>query len=193
MQSQLVPHYSDSVPWRAREQIVPLAWLRRLVGKSHSFSSIVFSLSLSLSLFHESHVSRIYGGVRSRGTATSHLPTQPRTTTSARTQGLARCSRSNVASFPQARVEKSSSNDGDRTSTRSTVASMIRQTRARRKNRREAAEKRRKTERLIIVERASRVNVTSRNNLGRERVNAKSGVPIVRRGEKTKQSSSSSM
>lgn len=39
------------------------------------------------------------------------------------------------------------------------------------------------TKRLIIVERASRVNVTSRNNLGREHVNAKSGVRIVRRGE----------
>ncbi|KAK1126776.1 hypothetical protein K0M31_004399 [Melipona bicolor] len=95
-------------------------------------------------------------------------------------------------SFPQARGEKSTSNDGDRTSTRSTVASMIHQTRARggRNAAGEAGGKRRETERLIIVERASRVNVTLRNNLGRERVNAKSGVPIVRRGEKTRQSSS---
>lgn len=44
-------------------------------------------------------------------------------------------------------------------------------------------ERKRDGERLIIVERASRVNVTSRNNLGLERVNAKSGVQIVRRAK----------
>lgn len=58
---------------------------------------------------------------------------------------------------------------------------MIHQSRARKKKRVETGGS--ETKRLIIVERASRVNVTSRNNLGREHVNAKSGVRIVRRGE----------
>lgn len=99
-----------------------------------------------------------------------------------------RCSRSSRRAgyfeyFPTGGGEKSAPNARDRTSTRSRYmradcsnTSMIRRTR-----RAGTSGHGNETERLIIVERASRVNVTPRNNLGRERVNAESGVPIVRR------------
>lgn len=145
---------------------IPLASphdVRTCIDKSPIHS--VFPLSLP----HESHLSRIYGGVYCYEIA---IPSTLDTTMIT----PVRCSRSSGRLFWIVSHRESMKNP-PRTRRRSNVhafscaPSMIHRTRWN------------ETERLIIVERASRVNVTSRNNLGLERVNAKSGVQIVRRAK----------